>query len=144
MLALIDGVVVQCPMNPFTKRVDIRSCLRQLHEDYHISSVLVEGGANVLQDFLENKLVDQVVVSIQPSFLGGYRFMTKELESPLNLQNVHIGSVQGNILVHGEVLHTREGQVEDGFDRGACTLLDSNGGGGREEQGGRGSRCSRD
>lgn len=37
-----------------------------------ISSLMVEGGAQVISSFLQSRLVDQVVLTIAPRFLSGY------------------------------------------------------------------------
>ncbi|MEJ2598931.1 MAG: dihydrofolate reductase family protein [Anaerolineales bacterium] len=37
-----------------------------------IDSLMVEGGAQVISSFLRDRLVDQVVLTIAPRFLGGY------------------------------------------------------------------------
>ena len=39
---------------------------------------MVEGGARVLQGFLEQGLVDEMVVTISPCFIGGYRMWGSE------------------------------------------------------------------
>jgi GTP cyclohydrolase II len=118
-LALIGGDLISCKSN-INGRVDIHECLKLIHDVLDIKSVLVEGGANILQDFFSYaELISQVLVSIQPSFLGGYRSMTKELIDPLSLSNVYLGSVEGNILVYGRVEKTENltHSIEDGFSR---------------------------
>ena len=65
--------------------------------------MLVEGGANIIQSVLESNLADQVVVTIRPSFLGGYRSLTRELPQPLNLLHPAAASVGGDIVVYGQL-----------------------------------------
>ncbi|HTX73726.1 MAG TPA: dihydrofolate reductase family protein, partial [Rectinemataceae bacterium] len=37
-----------------------------------VSTLMVEGGAAVIASFLRSRLVDRLVVTIAPCFLGGY------------------------------------------------------------------------
>jgi 3,4-dihydroxy 2-butanone 4-phosphate synthase/GTP cyclohydrolase II len=52
--------------------VDLEALLERLARR-GISQLLVEGGARILTSFLESKLVDYVVVTISPRFVGGVR-----------------------------------------------------------------------
>jgi 3,4-dihydroxy 2-butanone 4-phosphate synthase/GTP cyclohydrolase II len=56
--------------------------------DIDIDSLMVEGGARVITNFLSNHLVDQFVITIAPVFLGGLpaiqRSMCNSDPSPLN------------------------------------------------------------
>jgi len=52
--------------------VDLEALLERLAKR-GVSHVLVEGGARILTSFLESKLVDYVVVTISPRFVGGVR-----------------------------------------------------------------------
>ncbi len=59
-------------------RVDLQSLLGALAE-LGINNVMVEGGARVITSFLSRRLVDRVVITIAPTFLGGLH----ALENPL-------------------------------------------------------------
>jgi 3,4-dihydroxy 2-butanone 4-phosphate synthase/GTP cyclohydrolase II len=52
--------------------VDLEALLARLAKR-GVSHLLVEGGARILTSFLESKLVDYVVVTISPRFVGGVR-----------------------------------------------------------------------
>jgi GTP cyclohydrolase II len=58
--------------------VDLKSLLDTL-ANLGIKSVMVEGGARVITSFLYNRLVDRIVITIAPTFLGGLH----ALENPL-------------------------------------------------------------
>ena len=73
-LTPIGGMMIHCS-SMSTGRIDLSSCLQQLYAA-GVCSVLVEGGASVLQSFLEYGRVNQVLVSIQPSFLGTSALIT--------------------------------------------------------------------
>lgn len=51
-------------------RCDLTDCFKSL-KSRGINSVLVEGGAHIIQSILESDLADQVVVTVRPCFLGG-------------------------------------------------------------------------
>jgi 3,4-dihydroxy 2-butanone 4-phosphate synthase/GTP cyclohydrolase II len=47
-----------------------------------INSLMVEGGGEVISAFLSQRLVDQVVLTIAPLFLGGYRSVGQDVSVP--------------------------------------------------------------
>jgi len=92
-----------------------------------INSLLVEGGAGVIKSFLElfssgssdNNRSDvddissacgngchcQVVVTLRPCYLGGYRSIPSELSAgPATLYNCTVASIGQDIVLHG-LLH---------------------------------------
>ena len=83
-------------------RCDLEDCFKALKRA-GINSILVEGGANIIQSVLEFELANQVVVTIRPCFLGGYRSLTHELPRPLNLINIAAASVGGDIVIFGKL-----------------------------------------
>jgi riboflavin biosynthesis pyrimidine reductase len=91
-------------------RCDLVDCFKSL-KSAGINSLLVEGGANIIQSVLEFQLADQVVVTVRPCFLGGYRSLTHELPQPLNLENTAAASVGGDIVVFGK-LQKRDSHVD--------------------------------
>lgn len=121
-LALLGGHLISCRRN-LQGNVDMFDCFRKLRS-LDIKSVLVEGGAHVLQDCLANDLAHQALVSVQPCFLGGYRSMISELKKPVSLQDVCVGSIEGNILVYGRVKRDTLGKgIEDCFDRSQVHVM---------------------
>ena len=52
--------------------VELHSLLSRL-ADIGVVNIMVEGGARVITSFLSQHLVDQVVITITPAFLGGLR-----------------------------------------------------------------------
>ncbi len=53
-----------------TNGIDLKKCLQWLGQN-EVSSVLVEGGGEVHTSFLENGLVDKLLLSISPKLIGG-------------------------------------------------------------------------
>ena len=71
---------------------------------------MVEGGARIIQSVLEKELVDQVVVTIRPCYLGGYRAMSHELIQPVSLVETAAASVGGDIIIYGKVQKQQQQQ----------------------------------
>ena len=84
-----------------------------------INSLLVEGGANIIQSVLESNLADQVVVTVRPCFLGGYRSLTHELQKPLDLLQTAAASVGGDIVIFGRL---QKHDSSDPGDSDTCSL----------------------
>lgn len=75
-----------------------------------IQSVMVEGGAELNQALLEQKLVDRVMLYIAPKLMGGndgYSIFAgkgpQSLEGVQNLRIVHVKHLGEDILIEGEV-----------------------------------------
>lgn len=96
----LGGELVWCNEDE-AKRCNLRECLETLKTRFGIKRVLVEGGAGILQTVLETELVDQVVVTIRPSFFGGYRSMVRQLRHPRSMDNLSAASVAGDIVLYG-------------------------------------------
>ena len=60
---------VPCPVAP-DGRIDLSALMREL-AGRTVNSVMVEGGARVITNFLRQRLADAVVVTISPQLLGG-------------------------------------------------------------------------
>lgn len=67
-------------------------CLRQALGALHqrgIQSLMVEGGAHVIQAFLRHQLVDAVVLTVAPTFVGGYKAVADlGYASPIELPRI--------------------------------------------------------
>lgn len=72
-----------------------------LARNYRIKSILIEGGASIIQSILENDLACQVVLTIKLSFLGGFKWLNRELPLLIDLDEVLANRVDGDIVVHG-------------------------------------------
>ncbi len=67
------------------KRIDLEDLLSQLYES-GIHSLMVEGGASVITSFIEARLVDVVVLTIAPIWLGGLHAVETELSETQRLE----------------------------------------------------------
>jgi GTP cyclohydrolase II len=73
-----EGAQVFCLPGRPKEHLDLNAALVKLGE-LGIRSLMVEGGARVITSFLENRLVDYVVLTLVPVFVGGLR----SVENPL-------------------------------------------------------------
>jgi len=88
--------------------VDLEALLERLSKR-SISHVLVEGGARILTSFLESKLVDYVVVTISPRFVGGLRPLdSRELSSYPGLAAWRWERVGEDLVVAGGLVFSPE------------------------------------
>jgi riboflavin-specific deaminase-like protein len=83
--------------------VDIKALLAELtHRG--IDHVLVEGGTRILTSFLQSRLVDYVVVTISPCFVGGTpALQPHQLSPPPRLSHWHSARFGEDLVVFGEL-----------------------------------------
>lgn len=96
------GRLVSCKRDKAGK-CDLHDCLRLLKEEHGLNSILVEGGAGIIQTVLELGLVNQFVVTLRPCFFGGYRSLTRQLSFPTSLEEISVASIGGDLVLHGIV-----------------------------------------
>jgi 3,4-dihydroxy 2-butanone 4-phosphate synthase/GTP cyclohydrolase II len=63
--------IIQCTSSEFG-RIDINALVKLL-ADKGVNSIMIEGGAQVISDFIAKGLVDQFVITITPQLVGGLR-----------------------------------------------------------------------
>ncbi len=62
--------VSQTPENGPVRLLDISQALKILHDDYEVTSVLVEAGETVCSSLIKNKLIDKFLFFISPKIIG--------------------------------------------------------------------------
>jgi GTP cyclohydrolase II len=67
-----------------------------------IHSVMVEGGARVIGAFLNQKLVDRVMLTIVPFFVGGLKAIETPMSESLELRNLSTLSAGRDVVILGE------------------------------------------
>ncbi len=83
--------------------VDLEALLETAHAR-GIEHLLVEGGARILTSFLESRLVDYVVVTISPQFIGGVPVLQQhELSTFPRLSLWRFDRVGEDLVVAGEL-----------------------------------------
>ncbi|MEY3660546.1 MAG: hypothetical protein RLZZ169_1371 [Pseudomonadota bacterium] len=86
-------------------QVDLSAALLLLKQR-GIHSLMVEGGATVLTAFLRARLVDAVVVTIAPRFVGGYRAigdLAASVPQLPRLIDAESESLAGDVIIRGRV-----------------------------------------
>jgi riboflavin biosynthesis pyrimidine reductase len=82
-----------------------KDACRKLKSVHNIQSILVEGGAQIIQSVLENQLCHQVIITLKSIYFGGYRSMVRQLPSPLYLRSVTVAPVDFDFVLRGEIVH---------------------------------------
>ena len=87
-------------------RVDLVAALQCL-ADKGVKRLMVEGGATVINSFLQNRLVDYCVITVAPKLLmGGLKAMdTRALPGLPSLSIVDCGyhPLGGDLIIHGAI-----------------------------------------
>jgi GTP cyclohydrolase II len=98
-------------------RLDLSSFLASLSQ-MKVGSLMVEGGAGILNSFLSDRLADQVVVTISPRFVGGLPALSHGREPRLGslprLRNVRYEALAGDLIVWGDLKRRRGGAQTGG------------------------------
>ena len=84
-----------------TGHCDISECLHLCRTSFGMNSVLIEGGAGIIQAVVRERLAHQFIVTVRPSFFGGYRSMTAQLDYPHLLENLSIEMVEKDVVIRG-------------------------------------------
>ncbi|KAA3648482.1 MAG: GTP cyclohydrolase [Chloroflexi bacterium] len=67
-----------------------------------IHTLMVEGGAQIIQAFLSQGLADQLILTVSPSFVGGYKAVDALIESEFpQVQEPQITLLENDIIVWG-------------------------------------------
>ena len=96
--------VVRLPSQP-SGRVDLHMLLRHLYE-LGFRSLMVEGGAGVITEFMACHLVDRMIITIAPQFIGGLTAVKPSLpKTPGSgrLTNVQYESFAGDLVVYADL-----------------------------------------
>lgn len=83
-------------------RVSLTALLDVLAEN-GVNSLMVEGGAQVITNFLAQRLADWVAVTIAPVFLGGLPAIEGSLPAPLWLKDPQFEQLGEDVLIFGRL-----------------------------------------
>ena len=81
---------------------DMKECLHLCRSQLGMKSVLIEGGAGIIQTVLREKLAHQFIVTIRPSFFGGYRSMVSQLDYPCTLENLSVEMIENDVVIRAQ------------------------------------------
>jgi 3,4-dihydroxy 2-butanone 4-phosphate synthase/GTP cyclohydrolase II len=86
--------------------VNLKNLLGVLFER-GVRSIMVEGGARIITSFLRENLADQMVLTVAPLILGGFRSLPHlgEISAPFisSLQNTEYEKIQDNLIIWGHI-----------------------------------------
>lgn len=92
-------------------RVCLQNALSLLYEK-GIRQLMVEGGAKVITAFLKAGVVDAAVITVVPTFVGGYKAVDDlEVHSRLEMPHIHpVNSerLDNDLIIWGEVNYLRD------------------------------------
>jgi 3,4-dihydroxy 2-butanone 4-phosphate synthase/GTP cyclohydrolase II len=94
------GAQVQTVPQASGRYLDLVAVLAALGER-GVAGLMVEGGAEVITSFLSAGLVDRVVVTIAPVFVGGVRALQGRLEAMPGLYGLESGQYGRDVIVAG-------------------------------------------
>jgi diaminohydroxyphosphoribosylaminopyrimidine deaminase/5-amino-6-(5-phosphoribosylamino)uracil reductase len=88
-----------------SNNISLETVLDRLHR-LNVSSVLVEGGANITSQFIKNGLANKLVVIIAPKILGdGIQSVqlhkNLKINQALKLENLNISKYDDNVVIEG-------------------------------------------
>jgi GTP cyclohydrolase II len=87
-------------------RVDLIAALQCLAER-GVTRLMVEGGATVINSFLQSHLVDYCVITVVPKLVGGVKAMDSlcapDDAPPLSIVNCLYQPLGGDLIIHGDI-----------------------------------------
>lgn len=121
-LEALGGHLVACKRQG--GQCDLGSCLTALKQRLGVNSILIEGGAGIIQSVLEEGLADQVVLTLRPCFFGGYRALRRQLpKGPASLEQVSVASIGGDVVMHGLVSYPSHDAGDEAFTPPSRSLV---------------------
>lgn len=93
-------VVLPCEQNR-RGRVDLRQLMDKLYKR-GIRSLMVEGGAKVITNFIQERLVDLFIITISPKLIGGLQVVAAPIDNSsntLHLTGMHYHQLNGDLIL---------------------------------------------
>lgn len=120
------GSLMTCSEDASSGHCDLRDAFLRLRRLFGFSSILVEGGAGIIQSVLEAGLASRIVVTIKPSFFGGYRALIGQLSNEVKVDCPIASSIGGDIVMQGNLVmsHAGDGSAGDGGGDNSRTVVD--------------------
>ena len=107
--ALTQAGVEVCPVCPGPGQIDL-DCLLDMLGQRRISTLMVEGGSQVLTQFITQRLADEICVFISPRIIGGSDALSPisgkgpdEIADTLKLDNVTIRRFADDLLIRADL-----------------------------------------
>ncbi len=100
--ALRSAGAIVLPVPGSTERINLSALLSELWQR-GVDSLMVEGGAEVITSFLEQKLADLFILTIAPCFIGGLNALTKPIPGQPRLEQLSVMRVGEDIVLWGKI-----------------------------------------
>jgi diaminohydroxyphosphoribosylaminopyrimidine deaminase/5-amino-6-(5-phosphoribosylamino)uracil reductase len=113
--SVLQNLGAQVLVAPILKngRIDLAWVMRELAKE-EITSILIEGGANVIGSALKQKLVDKMYFYIAPKIIGDRQALDSivgldifHLQKAIKLDQVKITKINQDIMMEGYVFRNR-------------------------------------
>lgn len=94
------AVVLPCEQNR-RGRIDLRQLMDKLY-GRGIRSLMVEGGAKVITNFIQERLVDLFIITISPKLIGGLQVVAAPIDNSsntLHLTGMHYHQLNGDLIL---------------------------------------------
>jgi riboflavin-specific deaminase-like protein len=98
------GAVIERQRDKTATRVDLPAMLARLWK-LGVRTVMVEGGGEIIVSFLSEKIVDRVIITIAPQFVGGYRAVESAIGEILELVNEGSEKFGKDLVIWGDMKH---------------------------------------
>jgi len=83
-------------------RLELKAALAALRQCCGVRSVMIEGGAGVISSVLSEGIVDDVVVTLAPVFVGGLSVVgPRALTAPSRLRQTTVSVLGDDVVIHG-------------------------------------------
>lgn len=100
-LSLAGAKVLVCPADEFG-RVSLPEMLAMLYE-FGVRRLMVEGWARIITSFLQQRLVDRVVITVSPVFVGGLHAVEQPLAGFPRLEEMGWEAAGTDLTVWGRI-----------------------------------------
>jgi len=97
-----QGIQVHCVEQTSEGRIKL-SALRQLLMHLGINSIMIEGGAEVLNQFYREAMLDYCVITIVPQIIGGLKAVDRPCNPPLQLHNCQYRQLGADLIAYGAI-----------------------------------------
>ena len=96
------GAILERQTDMVETRVSLPVMLARLRE-IDIRSLMVEGGGEIISSFLSENLIDRVIITIAPEFVGGYKILGQPFEKMLMLKNEKVEKYGKDFILWADV-----------------------------------------
>ncbi len=101
-VALRSAGAIIVPVPGSKERINLSALLSELWQR-GMDSLMVEGGAEVITSFLEQRLADLFILTVAPRFVGGLNALTKPIPGQPRLEQLSVMRVGEDVVLWGKI-----------------------------------------